>query len=145
MKSSLFNAFDTFLAQFFLEIAAFACFCSLGSGKLLTSPLSLYLRIEILMLPQSVSQFIAFSLKVYDIHLQTFFKLFSFCCSFRQIVTYFHQGEVTSIFFVFQKITNLLISFVTDALFVGQYVFLKTFFLGGHFLRFFFSSFRTIA
>ena len=44
-----------------------------------------------MILRESVGQFIAFSLKVYDIHFQTFFKLFSFCCSFRQIVNYFHQ------------------------------------------------------
>ena len=40
------------------------------------------------MLPESNSQFIAFSKKIYDIHFQTFLKLFSFCCSFRQIVTF---------------------------------------------------------
>ena len=44
-----------------------------------------------MILPESVSQFVAFSLEVYDIQFQTFFKLFRFCCSFRQIVTYFHQ------------------------------------------------------
>ena len=44
-----------------------------------------------MLLPESVSQFIAFSIKVYDIHIQTFFKPLRFCCSFRQIITYFHQ------------------------------------------------------
>ena len=39
------------------------------------------------MLPESVSQFIAFTLKVNDTHFQIFSKLFSFCCSFRQSVT----------------------------------------------------------
>ena len=85
MPSTLFSL------NFFPEIAVFACFCSLGSRKLLTSRLGLQLIIKLMILPQSVSQFIAFSIKVYDIHFQTFFKLFSFCCSFRQIVTYFHQ------------------------------------------------------
>ena len=34
------------------------------------------------------SQFIANDLKVYNIHFQKFFMLFTFCCPFRQIVTY---------------------------------------------------------
>ena len=54
-----------------------------------------------MILPESDGQFIAFIIKVYDIHFQTFFKLFSFCCSFRPIVTFFHQGHIQ--FFVFQK------------------------------------------
>ena len=36
-------------------------------------------------------QFIANSLKIYDKHIEMFFKRFSFCCSFRQIVTSIHQ------------------------------------------------------
>ena len=76
----------TFSLNFFLEIAVFVCFCSLSSCKLLTSLLSFKLRIELLTLPEAVGQFIALSLQVYDIHFQTFFKLFSFCCSFRQII-----------------------------------------------------------
>ena len=43
-----------------------------------------------MLLPGPVSQFIAFNLKVHDIHFQTIFKLFSFWCSFRQFLTYFH-------------------------------------------------------
>ena len=58
--------------NFYLEIAVFACFCSLGSRKLLTILLSFYLGIDLMMLPESVSHFIAFSIKVYDIHFQTF-------------------------------------------------------------------------
>ena len=85
MPSTLFSL------NFFLEIIVFACFCSLGSCKLLTSLLNLRLRIELLTLPESIGEFIDLSLKVYDINFQTFFKLFCFCCSFRQIVTYYHQ------------------------------------------------------
>ena len=45
------------------------------------------------------------------------------------------RGQIQ--FRVFQKITYLLILFVTDGLFVGKYAFFRTF-LSGHFLRFFF-------
>ena len=61
------------------------------------------------MLPESLSQFVAFGLEVYDIHFQIFFKLFSFCCSFRQIVTFFHQWEVTSNFLYFKKTSTDII------------------------------------
>ena len=71
-----------FSPNFFLKIAVFASFCSLGSCKILTRRLSLKLKIEVLTLPESVGQFIVLSLKVYDIHFQIFFKFFSFVVLF---------------------------------------------------------------
>ena len=82
--------------------------------------LSMKLRIELLTLPESVGQFIALSLKVYDIHFQTFqFSLFfsSNCNLFSSI-----RGHIQ--FLEFHTIKYLLIIIVTDALFVGQYAFL---------------------
>ena len=81
-----------------------------------------------MMFPESVSHFIAFSLKVYDIHFQYLLFFSSTCNLFSSM-----RGHIQ--FLVFQKITDLLILFVTDALFFGQNAFYKR-----HFLRFF-SSF----
>ena len=55
VKSLFFNGFDFFLAHFFfLKLLFLPFFCFLGSRKLLTSLLSLYLRIELMMLTEAV-------------------------------------------------------------------------------------------
>ena len=78
----IFLCLRNFVAQFFLEIAVFACFCSLVSRILLTSLFGLYLRIELFMLPVSDGQFVPFSLKVCNIYFLIFFQTFQFLLFF---------------------------------------------------------------
>ena len=73
------------------------------------------------------SQFIANSLKVYDIHFQSFFQTFQFLLFFSSNCNLFSSMRGPVQFLIIQKITYLLILFVTDVLFDGQNAFYKFF------------------
>ena len=95
-----------------------------------------------MMLPESVSQFIALSLKVYAY----IFKHFQFLLFFSSNCNLFSSMRGHIQFLVFQKIIYLLILFVTDSLFFGQYAFLLTFFEWSYFalLFLFFQNNRVV-